>query len=235
MSDEHPETDFPWNFYFNGELMPKWGACWAMGRISDYLEIERDVSGEFGHRAVYGIDCRIDHVGNVESADPDVFIYAIQEVLCILLGNRDTILERISGEPPELYANLVAAAFRMRELVLERGCAFWTSGYEQDRVRLVEVMRRCQLPLDAPEYLIPPHIALRRLELTCAREWQVRKLHQLAQSGRFDKATRKRLNEMRSEGRRGCGGSEKLEVRMACWVGGWFGGLAGVLRTQREL
>ena len=199
MSDGYPESDFPWNFYFNGELMPKWGACWAMGRVGEYLWMERDAGEEFGHRAVYGISCQIDHVGIVESADPDVFIVVIQEVLHILLKNRDEILAGISDEPPELHGNLVAAAFRMRELVMEHGCAFWSTGYEQDRARLLEVMRRCRLPLDSPEFMVPPHVGWRRFELKSARERQARELHRLAQSGRLDKETRRKLHEIRGE------------------------------------
>lgn len=196
MTDDYPEADFPYSFYFNGELMPAWGACWFMGRVADFLQIETDQY--VGHRDVYLIYCQIDHVGVVESADPDVFIYAVQEVLHILLSQRDPILASLSDQPPDVYSGLVAAAFRMRELAVQQRCAFWTSGYERDRLHLVEVMRRCRLPSDSPEFMLTPHIRHWRSALEFQRDWKVRELHQLAQSGRFDKDTRRRLHEIRA-------------------------------------
>jgi hypothetical protein len=198
MNDEYPESDFPWSFYFNGEAMPKWGACWGMGRVADYIQIERDADHDVGHRDVYIIYCQIDHVGVVESADPDIFIYAVQEVLHVLLSQRNSILASLGDQSPDVYSGLVAAAFRMRELAVEQRCAFWSCGYERDRMHLVEVMRRCQLPSDSPEFILSPHIKRWRSALRFQLDWQVRELHQLAQSGRFDKDTRKRLHEIRA-------------------------------------
>jgi hypothetical protein len=196
MSEEYPDSDFPWSFYFNGEVMPKWGACWGMAELGKSLQLERDADQDVGHRDVYIIYCQIDHVGVVESADPDVFVYAIQEVLHILLSERQSVLASLSGQSPDVYAGLVAAAFRMRELAVQQRRAFWSSGYEADRVRLLEVMRRCQLPSDSPEFTLPPHVEHWRNALQFQRDWQVRQLHQLAQSGQFDKATRKKLHEI---------------------------------------
>ncbi|HEX3625420.1 MAG TPA: hypothetical protein VH280_08345 [Verrucomicrobiae bacterium] len=198
MSDEYPTSDFPWSFYFNGEVMPKWGACWGMAQIANFLQLERDADQELGHRDVYIIYGKIDHVGVVESADPDVFIYAVQEVLHILLSQRDSVFASLSGKSPDIYSGLVATAFRMHELVIQQRCAFWSSGYEEDRVRLVEVMRRCQLPSDSPDFTLSPHMKRWRSVLQSQREWQVRQLHQLAQSGQLEKDLRKRLHEIRA-------------------------------------
>jgi hypothetical protein len=198
MSDEYPESDFPWSFYFNGEVMPKWGACWGMAQVANFLQLERDADQDLGHRDVYIIYCQIDHVGVVESADPDVFVYAVQEVLHILLSQRDSVFSSLSNKSPDVYSGLVAATFRMRELAIQQRCAFWSSGYEEDRVRLVEVMRRCQLPPDSPDFTLSPHIKRWRSALQFQRDWQVRQLHQLAQSGQLDKDIRKRLHEIRA-------------------------------------
>jgi hypothetical protein len=199
MSDEYPGSDFPWSFYFNGEVMPKWGACWGLARIGESLQLKRDADQELGHRDVWFIYCKIDHVGVVESADPDVFIYAVQEVLHILLSQRGSVLASLSGESPDVYSDLVATAFRMRELAIQQRCAFWSSGYEEDRVRLMEVMRRCQLPSDSSDFTLPPHMKRWRSVLQSAREWQVRQLHRLAQSGQLEKDLRKRLHEIRAD------------------------------------
>jgi len=197
MSDEYPASDFPYTFYFKGEEMPKWGACWGMAGVWDFIQLERDADQEVGHRDVFFIYTRIDHVGVVESADPDVFIYAIQEVIGYLLSQRDSVLGSIGNHPPEVYAGLVTAALRMRELAVQQRRAFWSSGYEQDRLRLLEVMRCCQLPPDSPEFLSPPHLTHWKSMLQCLRDLQVRKLHQLAQSGQLDKDLRKKLYEIR--------------------------------------
>jgi hypothetical protein len=198
MSDEYPKNDFPWSFYFNGEVMPKWGACWGMAQVTNFLQLERDADQDLGHRDVYIIYCQIDHVGVVESADPDVFIYAVQEVLHILLSQRDSVFASLSDQSPDVYSGLVATTFRMRELAIQQRCAFWSSGYEKDRVQLVEVMRRCQLPSDSPDFTLSPHVKRWRSALQFQRDWQVRQLHQLAQSGLLDKDMRKRLNEIRA-------------------------------------
>src|SRR4051794_938256 len=99
-SPDYPDQDFPWSFYFNGEVMPKWGACWGMARVASFLQPEKNANQDVEHRDAYIISGQIDHVGVVESADPDVFIYAVQEVLLILLDQRASILASLSDHPP---------------------------------------------------------------------------------------------------------------------------------------
>lgn len=199
MNNDYPEKEFPWNFYFNGEIMPKWGACWGMAHVASFLQPERDADQYIGHRDAYITYCQIDHVGIVESADPDVFIYTIQEVLHIFLSRRDAILAYLAGQSSDVYSGMVEAAFRMRELSIQGRCAFWTSGYEDDRVRLIETMRRCRLSPDSPEFMLPPHVQRLRCELQSVREEQVRRLHVLAQSGQLDKDMRRRLHGLRMD------------------------------------
>ncbi|MFN7141279.1 MAG: hypothetical protein ACK4UN_18280, partial [Limisphaerales bacterium] len=179
-----------------GGGVPGWGVCWGTAEIASFLQVQRDADEDVGHRDVYLICCQIDHVGAIESADPDVFIYAVQEVIHLLLSERDAILANLSDQPPEIYAALVESAFRMRELAARQHCAFWTSGYEADRTQLVEVMRRCQLPSDSPDFMPPPHVQHLQRALRIKRESQARQLHKLAQSGQFDKDIRKRLHEI---------------------------------------
>jgi hypothetical protein len=73
MDDPYPEKDFPWNFYFNGKVMPKWGACWGMAQLGNFLDPTSEWDADVSHRDIYIISCEIDHVGVIESADPDVF------------------------------------------------------------------------------------------------------------------------------------------------------------------
>jgi hypothetical protein len=178
--------------------MPKWGACWGMACLGTFLQIHRDAGQDIGHRDVAIIACRIDHLGSIESADPGIFIYVIQEVLRILLVEREKVCAGLAKHSEEIYPNLVEAAFRMRELTLKNGCAFWTSGYEFDRERLIETMRRCNLPANSAEYELPPHVQQFRRELQWLYDAQIQSLHQLAQSGVFSKDVRKRLHEIKS-------------------------------------
>jgi len=178
--------------------MPKWGARWDMARLGTFLQIQRDADQDIGHRDISIIACRIDHVGSIESADPGTFIYVIQEVLRIFLSERETVCTHLAEHSEEVYANLVETAFRMRELTYRDGRAFWTSGYEFDRERLVDTMRRCHLPADSAEFELPPHVQSFRRELQWLYDSQIRSLHQLAQSGVFSKDVRKRLHEIKS-------------------------------------
>jgi hypothetical protein len=121
------------------------------------------------------------------------------------LHHNDRVLASIfqdpnaANSPREVFTGLVEGAFRMRQLVLDQHCAFWTSGYEADNGRLKEAIRRAALPPASQDYAPPPHLACVRSMARFYGEQQVSRLHRLAQSGRFDKALRKRLNELRMD------------------------------------
>jgi hypothetical protein len=198
---EYPDKEFPWTFYFNGVALPKWGACWSLIDLSSYNDPQKSWDWDVGPRDIYILNCRIDHVGTIESTDPDVFRYAVQEVLCILLDKRETVFEKlqrawdfpIPADPDEIYRGLLEAAFEMRELTIRDGRAFWINGYEPDRLRLVEAIRRASLPQNSQEYAPPPHV--RRLRSQFETFWrdQARTLHRIASSGGLTKELRKRL------------------------------------------
>jgi hypothetical protein len=195
----YPNEDCPWNFYFNGVLMPKWSACWAMARIPAFLKPEDHWDEDVSDRDTYIIYCSIDHVGTPESADPGVLIYAVQEVLCILLGHREKVMESISTNPLgcdalAVYQGLVSGALQMRHLASEHRLAFWTSGYEEDRLRLLQSMKRTELPPSHPDHQPAPHQARLACELVTLTDLQRSRLHQLAQSGRFDQDLRTQLH-----------------------------------------
>jgi len=199
--DPYPDEAFPWNFYFNGVLMPKWGACWGLSQISRYLKLDMEWDNDLGHRDVYIIECRIDHVGVPESADPGVFLYVIQEVLFILLEHRNSVMESLRANPKmveaeEVYDGLVSAAFQMRALVMEQRMAFWTSGYEADQEQLVKSMELARLPASDPRHVPPPHLSNFQSTLTWLLKSQKSQLHRLAQSGQFHKKWRRELREI---------------------------------------
>jgi hypothetical protein len=195
----YPDDEFPWSFYFNGVLMPKWGACWGLAQVCRFLKPAESWDNDVGPRDVCLIAFRIDHVGAIESAEPDVFIYTVQEVLCILLGQKEAMLESlrtgsVSSKADEVYNGLVSAALQVRRLASEQQVAFWTSGYEQDRLRLLSAIEHARLPPSDPRYKAPPH--RRRLvdELARCKERQRSRLHSLAQSGQLEKELRRELH-----------------------------------------
>jgi len=196
MNSEYPDRDYPYNFYFNGELLPKWGACWSLAQIPEFLNPREDSF----HREVWATYCQIDHVGCVESADADFFTCAIQEILHIFLSERDSVISKLKdqtyGNADEVYSGLVEAAFRMRELTITHRHALWTSGYETDRQHLVATIRRCCLASDSPEFIQFPHLANLKTEMRLRHDSQIRQLHQLAQSGKPTKSHRRRLYEL---------------------------------------
>lgn len=192
----HPEKDRPWNFYFNGEVMPKWGACWSMTPVVKlFSSIFEDERHHF-----WRIYPKIDHIG-CESDEPAAFVYVVQEVLLILLKHRRAVFNefrrRSFGPPEEIYNGLVATAFQMRESTLERGYAFWTSGYEANRQELKERMRRAQLPPDAADFKLPPHRIEFEHLLKGAAKLQVSQLKQLTTLRSMDDQTRKQLYGLR--------------------------------------
>jgi hypothetical protein len=195
---DYSEAEFPWTFYFNGAAMPKWGANWPAFTPENHANWDWDV----GPRDFYIIHCKIDHVGTLESANPHVFLYAVQEILCLLLTERDGVLKRIQSwarnwaEPEEVYEGLLTAAFEMRASARREGRAFWTSGYEADRLRLVEAMRRASLPANDPEFASPPHVQAWRNHLERLWKDQIKTLQHVAASGHLSNELRKKLSEL---------------------------------------
>ncbi len=88
---EYEQKDFPWTFYFNGVPMPKWGAQWPWFGAEEHVNWDWEV----GPRDYYIIRCKIDRVGTVESASPHIFLYAVQELLCLLFTEREGVMELI--------------------------------------------------------------------------------------------------------------------------------------------
>jgi len=180
--------------------MPKWGACWCMTPLYKLcLESETDERMQEHFRNVYW---KIDHVGTCESEEPATFLYAVQEVLLNLLEHRRAVFNKFrrrSFSPlEEIFNGLVEAAFRMQELTLERGCAFWTSGYEADGKYVKERMRCSQLPPDSPDFKPPPHLVDFEYFLRKASEYQVSQLRKLAESELVEEKYRKRLHDLRA-------------------------------------
>jgi hypothetical protein len=84
----------------------------------------------------------------------------------------------------------------MLELCGCDGCAFWTSGYEEDRMRVVNWMRWSALPPGHSDYREPPHLGQRRSEQVLRAKSQLSDLRLLAQNGTLDKRLRQIVNQL---------------------------------------
>ena len=122
MSD-YPASDWPHTFYFNGHELPKWSAQWHLCSLGDFLNDFDDDWDEFiGYKHIWHLQCRLDHVGTIESEDPLILRVCAQEVLLKLISQREGILERIRGlappecSPSEIFQGLTAGIARMIEL-----------------------------------------------------------------------------------------------------------------------
>lgn len=180
--------------------MPKWGACWGLAGMGALL-LERESSAKLPKRHIDNVYCKIDHVGVSESEDADLMLCVVQEVLLFFLTQREAVLntlgERASvHSTQEVYQGLVNTAFEMRRLILEQKRAFWTSGYEIDQQRLIKRMNAAALPVDDPEFQLPPHLQSRASTLAFWNKQQRADLHRLAQSSAFNKELRTKLHQI---------------------------------------
>jgi hypothetical protein len=195
---DYPGEDFPYTFYFNGAPMPKWGANWPAFGTGNYKNWDWDV----GPRDLYLIRYKIDRVGTLESANPHIFVYAVQEIMCLLLTERKGVMDQIrewagtETSPEEIYEGVLAAAFEMRATVRRDGRAFWTSGYEADRLRLIEAIRRASLPVNDPDFSPPPHVQAWRSHTEGLWKDQLKTLQQVAASKNLSQELRKKLAEL---------------------------------------
>lgn len=115
------------------------------------------------------------------------------------MDKREVVFQKLQrardygADPEEVYHGLVEAAFQMRDLTIRDRRAFWTSGYEPDRLYLLEAMRRASLPEGSPEYAQAHHLRWRQVLLESHWKEQTKRLHRVASSGGLSKELRKRL------------------------------------------
>lgn len=201
------DIDVPFPFFFNGEELPRWSPHWHLCSIGDFLNNFTDdpESGwdEFvGFRHIWHLQCRIDHVGSIESEDPIIFHVCAQEVLRVMLLNRAKIIESIRScdtddvAADDVFLQIVEGLAKMLELCLRDSCAFWTSGYEEDCKRVLDRMRRSKLPRGHPEFVQCPHQQQRSSELVLRAGFQLSGLRALAQNGSLDKRLRRIVNQL---------------------------------------
>lgn len=204
---DYPDSDVPYPFVFNGEELPRWSAQWHLCSLGDllnnFVDDPRTGWDEFvGYQHIWHLQCRIDHVGSIDSEDPSIFHVCAQKVLRVMLLNRDHVIRSIEAKGinnmsgDEIYLQIIAGAARMLELCARDGCAFWTSGYEEDRTRVLNWMQRCALPPGDADYCERPHVSQRRSEQIGRAESQMSDLRSLAQTGALEKRLRQIINQL---------------------------------------
>lgn len=201
MSD-YPDADWPYTFYFNGCELPKWSAQWHLCDLGGVLNGFKDDWDEFiGYQHIWQLQCRLDHVGGVESEDPGIFRVCVQEVLLQLIQHRGEIMKRLPASTSrasakEVFDDLVEGAARMLVLCAQERRAFWTSGDAAAQERLKEFMSGCPNEETRPESVVPPHVSQRRMEMESRAVFQLKALRALAQSGALEKRLRQIVNQL---------------------------------------
>lgn len=188
MTDDYPESDFPYTLFFQGIALPRWANCWGFVAAPD-AEAEWFVDRVWG---------RIDHVGIVESEEAGIFIIAAQKLLRVMLQNPADCLRYAPDKGESLsyeviYAGLVGGLRRMIELAEYEDVVFWTSGYPRDG----EMLREAITKYRAGEF-IPPHRTKWRHEIETMIWTQRRDLRRLAASGNVEKETRRFIHALPS-------------------------------------
>jgi hypothetical protein len=207
MSEAYPDKDFPWTLYFNGRPMPKYAAMWHWWQYHQAFEGEFNAkfySSELSLDMIAGIQTRIDHGGNVESADPDTFMLASLVVLSLLLRHREVAIPQLresalaagmhDGE--RVYEDLCGGFAAMHRIAAEDDLAFWTNGYDADRLYLMECIRQHRLPREHPDYFEAPHVRWHRTSTQFDADWIRRDLVQRLEKGGLPKEARTLIHRL---------------------------------------
>lgn len=187
MTDEYPDSDFPYTLFVQGVAMPQWANCWG------FVELRESQADWFVDR----VWPRIDHVGNIESEDAGIFTIAAQRVLCEMLERPDDCLkyEDTSEGTPRLrdgaYAGIIGGLRQMIELAESEEVIFWTSGYARDAERLRNALGKYR-----SGELIPPHRTKWKAEIEQQIWAQRRELRRLAQSRSAEKEIRRFIHAL---------------------------------------
>jgi len=156
--NEYPEIDYPYTLYFQGIAMPKWSNCWQFQSLS-----EGDIEWPLDQ-----VHACIDHCGQIESEERDYFLIAAQQMLLAMIDGRDEFMtdsDQFSvADCQVIYAALIEGLQQMIMIAEREQVVFWIGGYEQDRERLVEAIRRFHLGEQHPDYFVPPHRLRRQRE-----------------------------------------------------------------------
>ena len=199
---ETQDSDWP-NFYFNGQELSKWTGSWHLCALQESFEDYQDDWDEFiGLKHIWHLECRLDHVGVLESEDPLIHRICVQQVLLILLRHRDEVATRIREALPsdvnadEVLDGIIDGASQMIQLSHRDQFAIWTNGTEEDHTKLREFVSRFR---DDPSSITFPHVQQRINEMRLRSCMQITELRTLAQSGMLEKCHRTLIHQLPKE------------------------------------
>jgi hypothetical protein len=194
LTDGNLKSDFPYTFYFNGVGLPKWAQVWhackfPIATTPGSMEIE------------------IDHVGGVASADAITFRTIALQLVGQMIQHEETILANCTEylalyvqfkyvPANEIFSGVRDGLMRMIDLATQQNIAFWTAGNEENRVRLLDFMRRHRLPREYPDFFEAPHVRSKQMELRRGYEVARGTLIQLLHHGSLPKSMRKWIHNL---------------------------------------
>lgn len=190
--DDYPEADFPYTLYFQGIAMPKWSNCWHFQPVADS-------SVDWYIDQVHG---RMDHVGNMESEESDIFLIAAQQVLLQAIDRKDEFVGQpdigTSSEFMEMiYASFMDGLQQMIRLAEKADVVFWTSGYQKDCDNLLDAMRRFRLGPQHPDYFHPLHRIRRQQDRRFHLNSQRKQMRQRLATVGPDKQLKRFIHELK--------------------------------------
>jgi len=196
------DSDWP-DFYFNGQELSKWTGRWHLCALTESLEDYQDDWDEFiGLKHIWHLQCRLDHVGVIESEDPLIHRICVQQVLLILLRHRDEVAAGMREaldcdvNADEVLDGLIDGAAQMIRLSHRDQFAIWTNGNEEDHARLLGFISRFRAD---PRAITLPHVQQRIDEMRLRSCLQISELRKLAQSGILKKSYRTLICQLPKE------------------------------------
>ena len=201
MQESH-ERDWP-NFYFNGQELSKWTGHWHLCTLQESLEDYQDEWDEFiDLKHIWHLQCRLDHVGVIESEDPLIHRICVQQFLLILLRHRDEVATGIREaldsdvNANEVIDGIIEGATQMIQLSHRDQFAIWTNGNEEDNTKLISFISQFK---DDPSSVTLPHVQQRIDEMRLRSCMQITELRTLAQSGLLKKCHRTLIHQLPKE------------------------------------
>lgn len=194
-------TDQPPSFYFNGVKLPGWTSQWHLCQLDFHSGELWDEFVDLPH--IWHLQCRLDHVGSVESEDPVIFRICAQEMLLRMISDRDGMLSKIAatctGHSAEvIYEEMTDGIGEMLRHAAADEFAFWTNGGEGDLAALQDTIARYQLPKDHPLYREAPHVIQRASEQRSRISSQLSEMRSISSNGSLDKRLRTLINQLPS-------------------------------------
>ena len=199
----YPDSDWPYSFFLNGHELPKWSSQWHLCELGDFLNDFEDDWDEFiGYKHIWHLQCRLNHVGVIESEDPLILRICAQEVLLKVVTHSVDVLARIEtsapagSSPVEIFEGITEGIGRMILIADHDGFAIWTSGYEADQERLKNYISEVRIAAPSQDAIGLPHISERREELFLRSRFQINDLRILAEKGALGKRLRTIVNQL---------------------------------------